>query len=185
MAEVMRTRTTRETEGSCVPPAFLTLLRSDRARNIDVRDVLATVVADGSNHALLVPVDGRAVIDARTTGDVLRTESTRNETGLLMPYYRTGAARPTSDPVGTLTTRDRYGLVPNPTIPRRRCSGGAGLRVSDADARRDRRGMAFPPEYILLGTKREKVRLAGNAVTPPVARDLGHAIVESLTGGAR
>jgi DNA (cytosine-5)-methyltransferase 1 len=40
--------------------------------------------------------------------------------------------------------------------------------------------MAFAPGYIMLGNKREKVRLAGNAVTPPAARDLIAAVAESL-----
>jgi hypothetical protein len=33
-------------------------------------------------------------------------------------------------------------------------------------------GMAFPADYIWGGTRRERVKLAGNAVTPPAARDL-------------
>lgn len=41
-------------------------------------------------------------------------------------------------------------------------------------------GMAFPPGYIWQGTRRERVRMAGNAVTPPAARDLIHAVVEAL-----
>ena len=43
-------------------------------------------------------------------------------------------------------------------------------------------GMAFAPDYYLGGTKREQVKQAGNAVTPPAARDLGMAVAEALTG---
>lgn len=42
--------------------------------------------------------------------------------------------------------------------------------------------MAFPGDYVVLGNRREQVRMAGNAVTPPAARDLIAAVVESLTG---
>lgn len=35
-------------------------------------------------------------------------------------------------------------------------------------------------DYVLLGSKRDKVKQAGNAVTPPAARDLGHAVAEFL-----
>lgn len=45
-------------------------------------------------------------------------------------------------------------------------------------------GMSFPTDYLWAGTKREKVRMAGNAVTPPAARDLVWAVVESLGGAA-
>ena len=40
-------------------------------------------------------------------------------------------------------------------------------------------GMAFPGEYVLLGNKREQVRMVGNAVTPNAARDLIAACVDS------
>lgn len=41
-------------------------------------------------------------------------------------------------------------------------------------------GMAFPADYQWAGTRRERVKLAGNAVTPPAARDLMHAVAASL-----
>lgn len=42
-------------------------------------------------------------------------------------------------------------------------------------------GMAFPDTYRWEGTRRERVRMAGNAVTPPTARDLVGAVVDALT----
>jgi DNA (cytosine-5)-methyltransferase 1 len=45
-------------------------------------------------------------------------------------------------------------------------------------------GMAFPADYIWGGTRRERVKLCGNAVTPPAARDLIAAVAESLGAGA-
>jgi site-specific DNA-cytosine methylase len=35
--------------------------------------------------------------------------------------------------------------------------------------------------YMMLGTRRQQVRMAGNAVTPPAARDLIAAVAASLT----
>lgn len=43
-----------------------------------------------------------------------------------------------------------------------------------------KRGMAFPAEYVMLGNRREQVKMAGNAVVPPAARDLVGAVAESL-----
>ena len=34
------------------------------------------------------------------------------------------------------------------------------------------RAMAFPTNYIIRGNRGEKVKQAGNAVTPPTARDI-------------
>lgn len=46
-------------------------------------------------------------------------------------------------------------------------------------------GMAFARGFILLGdSSRVKVRMCGNAVTPPVARDLVACVVEAITGEA-
>ena len=42
-------------------------------------------------------------------------------------------------------------------------------------------GMSFPSTYRWQGTKRERVRLAGNAVTPPAARDLVSVVADSIT----
>ena len=41
--------------------------------------------------------------------------------------------------------------------------------------------MAFPGDYVVLGNRREQVRMAGNAVTPPAARDLVATVVEALS----
>ena len=40
--------------------------------------------------------------------------------------------------------------------------------------------MDFPDQYVVLGNRREQVRMAGNAVTPPAARDLVGVVAESL-----
>lgn len=45
-------------------------------------------------------------------------------------------------------------------------------------------GMALPRHYRIMGNRRERVRQAGNAVTPPAARDLLAAIAGALQGSA-
>lgn len=45
-----------------------------------------------------------------------------------------------------------------------------------------KRGVAFDDRYLLLGNRREQVRLGGDAVTPRAAHDRGAAVVEALTG---
>lgn len=39
----------------------------------------------------------------------------------------------------------------------------------------------IPADYIWGGTRRERVKLCGNAVTPPAARDLIAAVVGALS----
>ncbi|HET9893760.1 MAG TPA: DNA cytosine methyltransferase [Streptosporangiaceae bacterium] len=94
---------------------------------------------------------------------------------LLVPYYSTGVARPVTDPAGTMSARDRYALV------------SAEIDIDDVlfrmlEPAEIGGAMAFYPDYIVLGSKREKVRQYGNAVTPPVAEILFSALVEAISG---
>ncbi|QYF98473.1 DNA cytosine methyltransferase [Microbacterium sp. PAMC21962] len=209
---------------------------ADDSRSKPVSEVLPSIVAGGTHASLLIPVEGREGKTAQSSGDPLRTQSTRNETGLLVPYYSNGVARPTSEPMGTVTTVDSAALVvplrnhgvakptdqPIDTVsaegnhhallmrnnlggaemstpvhePMRTLTTGGhqsllepgapiSLDVDDAGFRmlephEIQLGMGFAADYLLLGTKRDKVKQAGNAVTPPAARDLGHAVAEFL-----
>jgi DNA (cytosine-5)-methyltransferase 1 len=209
---------------------------ADDSRSRPVSDALPSIVAGGLHASLLIPVEGREGKNAASALDPLRTQSTRNETGLLVPFYSTGTARPSSAPLGTVTTVDREGLVvplrnhgvakpithPIDTVSAegnhhalvmRNNLGGAemstpvteplrtlttgghqsvlepsepiSLDVDDAGFRmlephEIQAGMGFASDYLLLGSKRDKVKQAGNAVTPPAARDLGHAVAEFL-----
>lgn len=100
---------------------------------------------------------------------------------LLVPYYgNSEAGRPVYEPVGTLSTRDRYGLA----------TGGLEIDVDDVLFRMLKppeigRAMAFGDAYVVLGTQREKVRQYGNAVTPPVAEVLFSALMEAIDGEDR
>lgn len=161
---------------------------------------LHTTVSKG----LLIPVEGRDGKRAAAVEEPMRTQTTRNETGLLVPYYSSSeTAKPTSDPIGTLTTVDRYALVtlrgtnaPKPVTAPLDTVAASGnhhglMSVTEEDVMACRfrmlepheiaAGMSFPGTYRWQGTKRERVRLAGNAVTPPAARDLVSVVADSLT----
>lgn len=183
-------------------------------------------------RSLLVPVEGREGKEAQHAMAALRTQTTRNETGvlvppllmrnnssrgdgsemstpahevmrtlttaghqsLLMPYYGSSKPQSIGQPIGTLTTVDRYAMITlrgqnAPKSPRDVMDTFAangqhhGLmsleppKVEDCTFRmlephEITAGMAFPKDYIMTGNKREQVKQAGNAVTPPAARDL-------------
>lgn len=116
--------------------------------------------------------------EARAVTDPLATvTASGNHHGLVMRHNSGGAEMltPTEEPVRTLTTAGHQSLI----------SPGARIEVDDCSFRmltphEIQQAMAFPGEYQLLGNKREKVRMAGNAVTPPAARDLVGAVAASL-----
>ncbi len=159
------------------------------SRSWPVTDPLRTLHTSPTKalvSSLLVPVEGRDGKDAMPDHVPMRTQTTRNELGivttlrgLLVPYYSASeTAKPTTQPVGTLTTRDRYALVEGQPIDPDDCTFRM-LEPHEIAA-----GMAFPADYIWAGSKRERVRMQGNAVTPPAARDLIAAVVASIDRSA-
>jgi DNA (cytosine-5)-methyltransferase 1 len=97
---------------------------------------------------------------------------------LLAPYYGNGTARHIAEPVGTITTRDRWALV----------SGIEDIDINDVlyrmlEPHEIGAGMGFAPDYTVLGTsKRVRVKQYGGAVTPNVAEVIVSALVEAITG---
>lgn len=261
-AEPMPARTTRENDGVAVPP-FLVPMRSGRPRTSGVHEPLATVVADGSNHALAVPPfitvhrggegdirtsEATEPVPSVTAGGnhlglavppfitvlrrhcettpiteplgtvttsglnhaltvppeaalIMRNNTPRGDPGqmctpvgepiraltttghqslltwqhLLVPYYRTGVAKPVTQPADTVPATDKFGLA---------CPA---IDVEDVlfrmlEPHEIGAAMAFIGGYQVVGSKREKVRQYGNAVTPPVAEILIAALVEAITG---
>lgn len=87
----------------------------------------------------------------------------------LAPYYGSGSGetgRSLSRPIGTITTRDRWAVI-----------DGDRMRMVTADE--SRAFMGFPSTYSLPPAHREAMHMLGNAVCPPVARDLINAIREA------
>lgn len=153
---------------------------SDNTRSTTVHDVAPTMVAGGLHASLLVPVEGREGKAAMPVGMPYRTQTARNETALLTPFItelRGGSsdARSTTEPLATVTASGTHHALTTGKTP----------SIEDASFRmltpaEIKRAMSFPAEYQILGTKRDQVRMAGNAVTPPAARDLIAACAESL-----
>jgi DNA (cytosine-5)-methyltransferase 1 len=226
VTDTLQTLTT-EGAGHCVvdPHPEALVLDSVRGSNIisSAAQPLATQTTSYT-RSLLVPVEGREGKVAQPVEDVMRTQTTRNETGVLMPpapaasssllmeYYGTGVMHPTSKAIPTISTTDRFAMITTMrgtapeqiqgsaapiSDPLRTISAGgnhAGLtewtvpEVEDCEFRmlepyEITAGMAFPKSYIMTGNKREQVKQAGNAVTPPAARDL--FIVAALSLASR
>lgn len=91
----------------------------------------------------------------------------------LIVYYGTdgsGGWQPVDKPLRTLTTLDRFGLV-------QYRDGEPMLRMLQVPELR--RAMGYTDDFVMeRGTRRDKIRLLGNGVCPPVMT----AIVRSLTG---
>ncbi|WP_219719879.1 DNA cytosine methyltransferase [Microbacterium sp. UMB0228] len=111
-----------------------------------------TVSAEGNHHAL-----------------VMRNNTARGDGGQM--------STPVHEPLRALTTAGHQSLI-EPSEPISLDVDDAGFRM--LEPHEIQAGMGFARDYLLLGSKRDKVKQAGNAVTPPAARDLGHAVAEFL-----
>lgn len=183
-------------------PAFVAELRGGGSNARAISDPLATVTAGGNHHGLVVPAGGTWNTDARPTTDPLRTRTTRESDALITPYYGTSTATTTATPLPTVTTIDRHALLmrtitahgnhghtttPDSTDAPDNAAAPAisAAAVDDVlfrmlEPHEVIAAMAFPTTYTVLGTRRERVRMAGNAVTPPAARDLITAVAHAL-----
>lgn len=93
---------------------------------------------------------------------------TRFGSRFVMPYYGSGSGltgRCLSRPLGTITTLARWAVV-----------DGDRMRMLTKDE--SRAAMGFPAGYLLPPQHREALHMLGNAVVPPVARDVINAIRE-------
>lgn len=78
------------------------------------------------------------------------------------PYFGRGSGltgRSLTRPIGTITTRDRWAVID-------------GSRMRMLSVAEGRSAMGFPETYQLPESKREAMHMLGNAVCPPVAREL-------------
>ncbi|MEU6016942.1 DNA cytosine methyltransferase [Streptomyces sp. NPDC047515] len=188
----LRTMTTRNETGLAWLP-FIAELRGGGSVARSVTDALATVTASGNHHGLVMPELPAMVMRNNSSRkgpggehctpatEPLRTLTTAGHQSLvtwqdiLVPYYSNGTARTVAEPIGALSTRDRYALV----------RGNVDIndvRFRMLEPHEIGRAMSFADDYIVLGSKRDKVRQYGNAVTPNAAEVILCALVEAITG---
>jgi DNA (cytosine-5)-methyltransferase 1 len=148
---------------------FLVLSRSARPMMLQLPDrthVPAAAIIDfsaGNWSPIIKP--GRA---AATLGRIAQGRRAHGDR-FVMPYYGSGSGttgRSLQRPLGTITTLDRWAIV-----------DGDRMRMLRADE--CRAAMGFPADYRLPAQHRTAVHLLGNAVCPPVARDVINAIREA------
>lgn len=100
----------------------------------------------------------------RSVATLARVASGRHRFGdrFLAPYYGSGSGetgRSIARPIGTITTRDRWAVVD-------------GDRMRMLTASEARAAMGFPDGYLLPADHKTAMHMLGNAVCPPVARDI-------------
>lgn len=136
------------------------------------------VTAGGNHHGLLMrnnTSSGAGAEMVTPTTEPARTMTTAGHQSLLMPYYGQSLPHPVNRPVGTVTTRDRYGLVDVEAVV-----DDCGFRM--LEPHEIEAAMAHPaaPGSTDHLTKKDRVKLAGNAVTPPVQAWITGRIMQAM-----
>lgn len=131
------------------------------------------------NHYKFTPLQkkGRAAATLKRARTAIKAVG--NKESFLLVYYGTDGAggwQPLTRPLRTITTIDRFAYV-RPT------KEGHEMRMLQVPELR--RAMGFPSDFKLnVGTRRERVKLMGNAVCPPVMAGLLKTLTESRDGRA-
>lgn len=169
----LRTQTARNETGL----AFIAELRGGGSKHRPITRPVATVTADGNHHGLVTSYYGNG--STKPTGEALSTVTSVERHALLMRNNSSKGdgsemTTPVTEVIRTVTTAGHQSLLSGPT-----------LNLDDVlfrmlEPHEIAAAMDFPADYVILGNKREKVRQAGNAVTPPAARDLVGVVAESL-----
>ncbi|HEY9353736.1 MAG TPA: DNA cytosine methyltransferase [Nocardioides sp.] len=185
----LRTQTARNETGLAWLP-YMVELRGGSSDARSILDPTAAVTASGNHLGLAAPSAflmrnntprGNPAQLCTGVDEPARTltaaghQSLISWEHLLVPYYGNGNARTVREPVGTLSTRDRYALV------------RGDVDINDVlfrmlEPHEIGRAMSFADAYVVLGNKRERVRQYGNAVTPNCAEVIVCALAEAISG---
>lgn len=142
-----------------------------------VNDPLPTVITE--NHAALVepfilPAEGiYRGNQPRSLSQPLQTVTSRGGGSIVEPFVKynsTGHAQPVNDPLDTITTRDRFGLVGPQQVY-------LDILLRMLQPHELAAAMSFPADYKFAGNRSEIVRQIGNAVDVRQADALLSAIL--------
>ena len=151
-----------------------------------VDEVLGTITGGGVHHYLTIPNSPYLVQyygrDNAQTGieqpvptiPGFRPSNLVVPPSMLLQYHSNGEAVPTSEPLSTLTARDRHAIIEVTDDEIMEC----GFRMLVPEE--NKLGQGFPDDYVILGNVEEQNKQIGNAVVPPHAEFLVKACVEAL-----
>jgi len=162
--EALRTLHTTMSKGIAFPPLITDGIRGEGTVQSGMNPMLTQTTAQ--TKGLLIPVEGREGKVAADVAEALRTQSTRNETGIVVPLRNHGVAkgasqpidtvsangnhhglivrgegnetpsRPTTEPIGAITAAGSQFLATHPALIMRNNTGGAEMSTPASEALR-------------------------------------------------
>lgn len=178
---------TKEKYGILQSPVFMVKNYGGNKKSIPVNESLHTVTAQDHHGLIQAPVivENKGQSKAKSADKPLSTQTSMINHGILSSesvnaflsyYYGTAQASGIHEATGTVTTTDRISLV----LKSEKVKSIEDYTYRMLKAHEIIKAMAFDDDYIVLGNSRDKVRQAGNAVTPPVMQWIIERCIESL-----
>jgi DNA (cytosine-5)-methyltransferase 1 len=153
-------------------------------RSATTDEPLTTIVSDGRHHGLVTSYNGNG--QTHQADEPLTAVVGTARHALLMRNNSGGAemVTPVTEPARTMTTAGHQSLITWPLDPEQEAILDAvGFRM--LEPYEVAAAMAFPAGYIPLDlTKDVQVKLAGNAVTPPVMSWIIERVIQALENAA-
>jgi DNA (cytosine-5)-methyltransferase 1 len=135
--------------------------------------VASVLNLDGPGDPLFQRTSGR-ILKKKTIDGVRKGIERFQGQPFLYAYYKKPLYRCLSEPVGTITTMDRWALV----IPGKTFEETTYRMLTPHEVKLC---MGFSAEYQVLGTKKEQVWQLGNAVCPPIMAEILRRCVAAMT----
>lgn len=169
--DAFMTQTARQT-AALITPWIIEMNKTGEAKPSDAP--MSTITAGGINHAILgVPlvVQNKGKSMSKSATDPMPAQTSMINNGIvthkawssfIQYYYGSDQSSKLTDPLATVSTRDRAYLV-NYEKPLIEDCFYRMIKAPEVKA-----SMAFDPDYVILGNSRDQVKQCGNAVTPPV-----------------
>lgn len=182
--DVLRTMHTRESKGIAYDPVMVPVEGRDGKEPRSARDAMRTMTTRNETGVALPPFLAElrgGGSTARLASDPLATVTASGNHHALIMRNNSGGAEmttPAHEPIRTVTTGGHQSLLTGRTV------SIDDVRFRMLEPSEIKQAMAFPADYVMTGNRREQVKLSGNAVTPPAARDLIATVVEAITGEA-
>lgn len=186
ISDPTQTMHTRESKALAYTPVMVPVEGRDGKQPMSTRDALRTQTTRNESALAFPPFFAElrgGGSTARPAADPLATvTASGNHHALIMRNNQGGAemTTPAAEPVRTVTTTGHQSLLASerPTVH----IDDVRFRMLEPDE--IKQAMAFPADYVMVGNRREQVKLSGNAVCPPAARDLVSTVVAAITGEA-
>ncbi|TXH13766.1 MAG: DNA cytosine methyltransferase [Hyphomicrobiaceae bacterium] len=165
-----------------IPPYIVEMYGKSNVRSIE--EALSTVTAGVIHQGVAIPPFLAGYYGSDNVSPVnaaAPTVTTVDRQGLVVPPFflgyanGDGPAHPITDPLLTQHTGNNAGLVQPGFIP---AVDDCRFRMLTPDE--VGRAMAFPEDYVVLGTNKDRVKQFGNGVTPPALKLLMARCIASL-----